>query len=144
MNVSRPIDQGIFVFAVAWFAVAIFTAVCAISIAWRGQSILGKVLYAVGGVCLLAVPAAIALNIGLRAWYGGKPDPFASVAGNFFVREKHRLTPVSGEEYVWLQAVQHNENWYLKPCAFGAAALVVGRLIRPRMKTRKNEKPGLL
>ena len=105
---------------------------------------LGKVLYALGGVCLLAIPGAIALNFGLKAWYGGKPDPVASVAGNFFVREKHRLTPVSGEEYLRLQTVQRNENWYLKPCAFGAAALAVGRLIRPRMMTRKNEKAGLL
>lgn len=132
MNNSRPIDPGIVAFALAWFAGAIVVCACLLYIATRGQSAAGKLLYMIGAICLLAVPASVSIRFALSGWYGGRPDPVASTSGSYYVREKHRLTPVSKDEFQRLQKMRRDENWFLGPCAVGIACLGVGRLLRPR------------
>jgi hypothetical protein len=132
MNPRRPIDPEIFAFVCAWLAMALFIGACLIYAASRSQSLVGKFLYLIGGLGLLAVPAAIALSFMSTAWYGGKPDPAASVDGRFYVRTKHRLTPVSEYEYHRLQHLHAHENWYRGPCVVGLACIALGRLLKPR------------
>src|SRR5688500_1246314 len=135
MNASRPIDPSIFTLVLAWFMIAVGVAACLVFMATRGQSLVGKLLYTIGGLCLLTLPAAIAFDFALTAWYGGRPDLSHSAEGRFYVRAKHRLTPVSEDEFQWLRRMQQGREWFLGPCILGGACIGIGRLLRPRAQS---------
>src|SRR4051812_8877336 len=135
MSATRPIDSNVFLLAVAWFGIALCIVLCQIFILTRGQSWAGKLLYTVGGILMMTLPAAVAFEFAITSWYGGKPDAAASVDGQFYVREKYRLTPVSAEEFRWLERMHRQQNWFFKPCLAAVACFALGRLTRPRART---------
>jgi hypothetical protein len=135
MNATRPIDGSIFAFSVAWMLIALGVATCLIFMATRGQSPIGKLLYAIGGVLLLTLPAALAFKFAVISWYGGTPDHTASVDGRFYVREKVRLTPVSKQEFLWVDRVHRADNWFVWPCVVGAVCIGLGHLARPTARS---------
>jgi hypothetical protein len=115
---------------------------CLVYAAARGRSPVGKLLYVMGGIGLATLPAAMALSFMSIAWYGGKPDPAASVDGRFYVRAKHRLTEVSEDEYRCLQRLLANENWYRGPGLVGLACIALARLMKARRDTSKSPPPA--
>jgi hypothetical protein len=52
MNPSRPVLPFILLCAGVWFVLAVIVCGCLIAVAGKGQSILAKLLYAIGGLCL--------------------------------------------------------------------------------------------
>jgi hypothetical protein len=132
MNPSRPVLPFILLCAGVWFVLAVIVCGCLIAVAGKGQSILAKLLYAIGGLCLLALPAWLALDFALIGWYGGTPDPRISGNGQFFVSEKQRHHPISEPEYRRFRRIHDHEELIVPPFLFGAACIGLGRLLRPR------------
>jgi hypothetical protein len=133
MNASRPIDPAVLTLALAWFGLATVVAAALVSMAARGQRFSVKLLYGVAGLALLSLPASLALTFALLAWYGGRPDPAATVDGHYYVREKARLIEVTANEFRWLQAAHDgNKNWLVWPCVAGGACVGLAGLLRRR------------
>jgi len=143
MNTVRPVNPGVFVFGLAWFAIAVVVAVCLIYLAASGQALVRKLLFTIGGLCLLTVPAFVVLKFSLISWYGGMPDLAASRDGQFYVRSKQMLTPVSADEFHWLQRMHQNEHWFVRPCVVGFICIGLACVRRPQ-PLRKGEQPEMI
>lgn len=130
---TRPVDGSIFAFSVVWLLIAMGVAAGLIFMATRGQSLIGRLLYVIGGMLLVTMPAAVAFKFALIGWYGGRPDHAASTESQFYVREKSRFTPVSKEEFLWLERVHRADNWFIWPCVLGGVCIGAAHLVRPRV-----------
>lgn len=139
MNGDRPIDPQIFWAVTAWCLGMLFVAGILTAVATRGQRFPLKLLYLVGAACLLTAPASLGFRVLLIAWYGGKPNATLGSGGTFYVREKHRLTPISPEEFAWLERVHRSGNGWLLPSLSGAACIAAGQMLRRRTTHRDRD-----